>query len=460
MMVHAFSWPDKSCVPGTMLEGESKDGTWVEWGPSSSSFQHTKEEKPIDLSFEASQSTIDKTISNGNLGVPDKISEKVGDDVLLGTGSSKRWLRSFFTKAETVEYEGGIWTRFPQKPSFPCSANVVSFVLFTRNFPVSRFLCKNNSTSRGNSCRGTIRNLENGSRENVELDTFDVGSSTPYKCSRVLSCNSHKLIGFFLTRMNSASSNASNGKEKRSKNIIVIARLDIRGIQWVSLVKLPQNENTCPLDDWKDFHFSDDVLICLNASGLVFFYDTVSDKYYAFEKLLPHYQHLGLGMLIGWDVGSSDWFSLLFWFHQISYPLRPLVIKNQALVLALDVKHETASLLESRAEKASMQWFECYDREKIEDLLESMRYYIEAAEVLSSIDAGNKTRRACAQASLVSLQRQIPDSKWLHLSETNARRALVEESRFQEALIVAEAYGLNQPTEWALSFGIRCSIQN
>ncbi|XP_038999892.1 uncharacterized protein LOC120125556 isoform X2 [Hibiscus syriacus] len=115
-----------------------------------------------------------------------------------------------------------------------------------------------------------------------------------------------------------------------------------------------------------------------------------------------------------------------------------------------DMKHETASLLESRAEKASMQWFECYDRDQNEDLLESMRYYIEAAEVLSSIDAGNKTRRACAQASLVSLQIRIPDSKWLHLSETNARRALVEQSRFQEALIVAEAYGLNQPTEWAL----------
>lgn len=114
------------------------------------------------------------------------------------------------------------------------------------------------------------------------------------------------------------------------------------------------------------------------------------------------------------------------------------------------MKHETASLLESRAEQASLQWFECYDRDQNEDLLESMRYFIEAAEVHSSIDAGNKTRRACAQASLVSLQIRIPDSKWLNLSETNARRALVEQSRFQEALIVAEAYGLNQPTEWAL----------
>lgn len=115
-----------------------------------------------------------------------------------------------------------------------------------------------------------------------------------------------------------------------------------------------------------------------------------------------------------------------------------------------DMKHETAALLESRAKLSSQQWFHRYDKDQNEELLESMRYYIEAAEVHSSIDAGNKTRKACAQASLVSLQIRMPDTKWLDLSETNARRILVEQSRFQEALIVAEAYGLNQPSEWAL----------
>lgn len=115
-----------------------------------------------------------------------------------------------------------------------------------------------------------------------------------------------------------------------------------------------------------------------------------------------------------------------------------------------DMKHETAALLESRAEQSSYQWFLRYDKDQTDDLLESMRYFIEAAEVHSSIDAGNKTRRACAQASLLSLQIRMPDLQWLNLSETNARRALVEQSRFQEALVVAEAYGLNQPSEWAL----------
>lgn len=115
-----------------------------------------------------------------------------------------------------------------------------------------------------------------------------------------------------------------------------------------------------------------------------------------------------------------------------------------------DMKHETASLLESRATQSMQHWLFRRDKEQNEDLLESMRYFIEAAEVHSTIDAGNKTRRACAQASLLSLQIRMPDFDWLNLTETNARRALVEQSRFQEALIVAEAYGLNQPSEWAL----------
>ncbi|KAK7318518.1 hypothetical protein RJT34_03221 [Clitoria ternatea] len=115
-----------------------------------------------------------------------------------------------------------------------------------------------------------------------------------------------------------------------------------------------------------------------------------------------------------------------------------------------DMKHETAALLESRAGQSCEQWCRRYNKDQNEDLLDAMRYFIEAAEVHSSIDAGNKTRSDCAQASLLSLQIRMPDFQWLYRSETNARRALVEQSRFQEALIVAEAYNLNQPSEWAL----------
>ncbi|PKA53793.1 hypothetical protein AXF42_Ash011272 [Apostasia shenzhenica] len=115
-----------------------------------------------------------------------------------------------------------------------------------------------------------------------------------------------------------------------------------------------------------------------------------------------------------------------------------------------DMKHETAALLESRSSHYTHWWLSHHDRDRqAEDLLESMRYLIEAAEVYSTIDAGFKTHYSCARAALVSLQIRIPDLTYIELSETNARRVLVEQSRFQEALIVAEAYGLNQPSEWA-----------
>lgn len=115
-----------------------------------------------------------------------------------------------------------------------------------------------------------------------------------------------------------------------------------------------------------------------------------------------------------------------------------------------DMKHEMSALMESCAQKALDQWLQRRDKEQSEELLEMMRFYVEAAEVYSTIDAGNKARWSCAQASLVSLQIRMPDTMWLNRSETNARRALVEQCRFQEALIVAEAYNLNQSGEWVL----------
>ncbi|MQM01202.1 hypothetical protein Taro_033948, partial [Colocasia esculenta] len=116
-----------------------------------------------------------------------------------------------------------------------------------------------------------------------------------------------------------------------------------------------------------------------------------------------------------------------------------------------DMKHDTASLLESRSKHSLQLWFGRRDKDhQNADLLDSMRYLIEAAEVYTTIDAGQKTHRACARSSLLSLQTRIPEIPWMDLSDTNARRILVDQSRFQEALIVAEAYDLNQPSEWAL----------
>lgn len=117
------------------------------------------------------------------------------------------------------------------------------------------------------------------------------------------------------------------------------------------------------------------------------------------------------------------------------------------------MKHEAASLLESRAEQCMNSWLSRYDKERRHDeLLEAMHHLVETAEVLSTIDAGQRTHRACSRAALLSLQIRIPDLLWIGLSDTKARRMFVEQSRFQEALIVAEAYNINQPMEWAPVF--------
>lgn len=110
--------------------------------------------------------------------------------------------------------------------------------------------------------------------------------------------------------------------------------------------------------------------------------------------------------------------------------------------------HEMAQLLRSRARKCVERWVRHYDPEHSEELLEPMRLYVEAAEVYSNMDAGLSTSICCAQASLISLQLRMPELMWLNLTETNARRLLIERPRFQEALIVSDAYDLNQSAEW------------
>ncbi|KAL2630311.1 hypothetical protein R1flu_014997 [Riccia fluitans] len=112
--------------------------------------------------------------------------------------------------------------------------------------------------------------------------------------------------------------------------------------------------------------------------------------------------------------------------------------------------HEMADLLESRGQKLLSEWNHkmMNDTDQMEETLDTMRYFVEAAEVYAGIDAGNKTRWCCAQAQLISLQLRMPETQFLNLSDTNPRRLLVEQSRFQEALIVAEAYRLNESDEW------------
>ncbi|BBN07122.1 spatacsin [Marchantia polymorpha subsp. ruderalis] len=113
---------------------------------------------------------------------------------------------------------------------------------------------------------------------------------------------------------------------------------------------------------------------------------------------------------------------------------------------------EMADLLESRGINLLEQCTQKPNGEadQTQEYLDIMKFFVEAARVYSGLEAGNKTRWCCAQAQLISLQLRLPEIDWLKRNDTAARCLLVDRPRFQEALIVAEAYSLNQSAEWVL----------
>ncbi|KAG6721774.1 hypothetical protein I3842_03G128800 [Carya illinoinensis] len=405
--VHAFCQPSRSTsMARTALEGDFGQGRWVEWGTSSIPAQRMEEQEASSLCCKPAGDVIDVNKADGNSEIPRNLSE--GDDDLLRGIGSKTWFHSFFTKAECIKSDGTIWTRFPDKSSFPCSAEVVSFSLFNSNSPLLDFYFKGNSVSNKESWQETVLASENNTvmksdlassvancKSDVVSDVFSVGVNSSHKCSRVFSSNSHHLIGFVFTLVDAVSVNPSDESERsKTSNLLLVARLENWGIQWVSSLKLEESLNIGPVAEWADFHFSDNLLVCLNESGLILFYtamtgdyvacmnllqicglnpqsdllekeelsagvdvkinnvdgvpekstyqhgcfgrrmfkrlfvdshtsllavadeygviyvihagDYIPDKYYTSEKLLPHFQQSGLGMLVGWEVGGSD----------------------------------------------------------------------------------------------------------------------------------------------------------
>lgn len=373
--VHAFRVPDETALTRPKLEGEFGQGRWVTWGPSTKYAQNRKSQDILDMYSEGGSTTVAVQKTKGNEETQQDTHKETGVDHLSSGVASKRWLRSFFTKAKTIKFDGNIRTRFPEKTSFPGSAKVVSFSILDENLPVLDFLSHENFLSN-----------KGGSQ-----DTLD---ARPYKCSRVFSSNSHCLVGFVLTLSDSLFAHTPKEIESSIKALLLVARLDGLGIHWVSFVKLAESANVDPLSGWTDFGFSDNLLVCLNASGLIYFYavmsgeciahmdvlqacgfdpksrplqqekvatvdpqmkpvhkihdmstsqvgdsfgrrmfrkllvvshtsllavvdecgiiyvicagDYMPEKYYAYEKLLPHFQHLRLGTLVGWEVGGSD----------------------------------------------------------------------------------------------------------------------------------------------------------
>uniref|UniRef100_A0A2N9FSI1 Spatacsin C-terminal domain-containing protein n=1 Tax=Fagus sylvatica TaxID=28930 RepID=A0A2N9FSI1_FAGSY len=404
--VHAFCQTNRSsAMTRTDLEGDFGQGRWVEWGPSATVAQNMEVQEPATFCCKSPGNVVDVNIAQGSSEIRHNVSEVNGVDELSKTIAPKKWLQSFFTEVESIKSDGTTWTRFPDKSSFPCSAKVVSFSLFNSNLPLLDFNYKGTSISNketvpdsenDTSMKSDLASSVSNSKSDLLSNIFGVGVNSLFKCSRVFSSNSHHLIGFFLTLVDTVSVN-TNDESDRSicNNVLLVARLESWGIQWVSLVKLEESRNVGPVVEWMDFCFSDNLLVCLNASGLIFFYAAISgayvahidvlqtcglnpqsdlpekekfsvgadiqskqvdevhekstyqcgevfsrrmfkrllvashtsllsvvdeygviyvvhagdympNDYYTSEKLLPHFQHLGLGLLVGWEVGGSD----------------------------------------------------------------------------------------------------------------------------------------------------------
>ncbi|XP_028112522.1 uncharacterized protein LOC114310657 isoform X1 [Camellia sinensis] len=416
--VHAFRrCRNSSEMTKSKKGGETGKGKWVEWGPTTALTHNKEAQDDSDLCCEAFGGVDDLTMANkiGEEG-PNGLCMEAGDGELTSR-APKIWLRTFLTEVETLKSDGNVWTKYPEKPSFPSSAMVVSFRIFDGNSPFVNFLPDSTSVSHKNEgCNESITDQVHNSftksdlssssislEPNVKSNFISCGMSSSYKCSKLFSSNSHHLIGFVLTLVDPVPFNSSGVYETNwSKILLVVAKLGSCGIQWVCSVKLDESVDRGLAADWTDFGFSDNFLICLNAAGKIFFYGAITGeyiahvdilqicglhhqlipeeqeklfnegdvaprsvdilnnpdggvknkpscqtgglfgkrmfkrlliashtsvlavideygviyvipagdympaKYHSFEKQLPHFQHLGHGILVGWEIGGAD----------------------------------------------------------------------------------------------------------------------------------------------------------
>jgi len=193
--VHAFCEPNRgSAMARTAPEGDFGQGRWVEWGPSATLAQNMEVQEPSILCCEPPGNVVDVNTDNGTSEIPQNTSE-VDDDLSRGV-ASKKWLQSFFVKAETIKSDDTVWTRFPEKSSIPCSAEVVSFSLFNSNLPLLDFYYKGNSESNKESRQETVLGSENYTfiksnsaspasnfKSDVLSNVFGFGVNDLYKCS-------------------------------------------------------------------------------------------------------------------------------------------------------------------------------------------------------------------------------------------------------------------------------------
>lgn len=190
----------------------------------------------------------------------------------------KKGLHSFFSQVETQRIDNNMWTKFPDDSSYPRSAKSVSFTIFERNLlPDPSF---NASDSQDVSPKFTDAPCPSGSKTDILSYLIEEWMSTSYRCTRVVSGHGLNLIGFLLSLEEHSVVSASNASVRNlGNNLLLVARLDRCGMQWLCCVQLEEISDSDMMVEWVDFQLSDDFIACLRTSGSIFFYGTSTGKY-------------------------------------------------------------------------------------------------------------------------------------------------------------------------------------
>lgn len=280
--VHTFS---QSCTyreeMGSTSEIDTGQGSWVEWGPGppATLYQELDGQQEFGWHYDDSFNVFDKSRNNATEGRPYSMCTEATNDFPNENISEKRWLRTLLTKVETLKSDKVVYTRFPDNSLFDPSAMAVSFHLFHNDSVLLDFLSQGYSSSQEkDSTNLSILDSQNGTSAGSLPSTVGY-----YRCLRVFSNGSQCLIGFALTLTEFV---PEGNERKNSKILVAVAKLLSWGLQWVFTVALDENVERHATAEWTDFRFSHAFLICLNASGLIYFYDAKNGLYVACLDLL------------------------------------------------------------------------------------------------------------------------------------------------------------------------------
>ncbi|KAK9949873.1 hypothetical protein M0R45_005384 [Rubus argutus] len=368
--VHAFvESTGNTAITSNALKGGCGQGRWVEWGPSASLVENMGVVEPTSLSSEAT-GNIDFNRAIGSSESPhicnvdgnDEFSERVASKRWLQSFLTKVENVECNGNILTRFPEKSLLPCSAKVVSFSLfNSNSPILDFLSNSDSASDKECCQETVHESESDKSMNLDITSSDphfKSETLSNIFGVGMDSLYKCSRVFSSNSHYFVGFVFTQVDPAIVNASDesGRSKKN-NVLLIARLDNSGIHWVSstmsgeyvahidilqtlglnpelhLQKQEALSTGCDkhiiqVDGIQNKSVSQHVdysgrrvfkrLISASHTSLVGAIDDcgviyvisaseyLPDIYYTNEKLLPHIQHLELGMLAGWEVGGSD----------------------------------------------------------------------------------------------------------------------------------------------------------